>query len=130
MILADLIEPAGARGRSLHAENWDRATRERSESIDRPKLFQRFEAEHWNYYRYPDPMDRPSSLFDQLTWLKNAGFESVDCFWLYAGHAVYGGLKSPASAYSVSGISFEEALGFVKRAIAERESADLSGAES
>ena len=60
------------------------------------ELRRRFEAEHWNYYRYPDPVDHPSGLFEQLLWLREAGFAAVDCFWMYAGHAVYGGYKPRA----------------------------------
>jgi hypothetical protein len=28
-------------------------------------------------------------------WLKHAGFAGVDCLWLFAGHAVFGGFKQP-----------------------------------
>ena len=41
----------------------------------------------------PDPADHPSALFHHLVWLKHAGFAVVDCFWMHAGHAVYGGFK-------------------------------------
>jgi hypothetical protein len=47
-----------------------------------------------DYYRHPDPLDRPSGLFEQLRWLAEAGFTGVDCFWMSAGHAVYGGYTS------------------------------------
>jgi tRNA (cmo5U34)-methyltransferase len=32
-------------------------------------------------------------LRDQLDWLAEAGFESVDCFWKYLDHAIFGGVK-------------------------------------
>jgi hypothetical protein len=51
----------------------------------------------WNYYTHPHPIDKPSSLFDQLQWLSVAGFNIVDCFWMQAGHAVFGGFKSVSS---------------------------------
>jgi tRNA (cmo5U34)-methyltransferase len=38
----------------------------------------------------PDPEDRPSPLFAQLCWLREAGFEAVDVYWMFAGHAVFG----------------------------------------
>ncbi len=51
----------------------------------------------WNYfiYDYPDPntIDHPSLLSEQLFWLRDAGFNMVECFWMRAGHAVYGGFK-------------------------------------
>ena len=35
--------------------------------------------------------DIPNDI--QLRWLEEAGFSSVDCFWMRAGHAVYGGYR-------------------------------------
>jgi len=35
----------------------------------------------------------PYRVFDQLKWLEEAGFSAVDCFWMRAGHAIYGGYK-------------------------------------
>lgn len=55
--------------------------------------FVAFEQEHWNTYTYPDPVDIPSPLPDQLQWLREAGFVGVDAFWVRAGHAVFGGYK-------------------------------------
>jgi len=31
---------------------------------------------------------------NQLEWLTAAGFESVDCFWKYLDHAIFGGIKA------------------------------------
>ena len=58
----------------------------------------RFRDEKWNYYADPDahPIDQPSPLFDQLTWLAAAGFEAVDVYWMKAGQAIYGGRKPVA----------------------------------
>jgi tRNA (cmo5U34)-methyltransferase len=39
------------------------------------------------------PIDRPSTLVDQLNWLQTAGSTQVDVFWLRAGHAIFGGWK-------------------------------------
>ena len=36
---------------------------------------------------------RTAPLFHQLVWLRHAGFATVDCWWAFAGHAVFGGLK-------------------------------------
>ena len=33
-------------------------------------------------------------LRDQLDWLTEAGFESVDCFWKYLDNAIFGGVKA------------------------------------
>ena len=37
--------------------------------------------------------DKPSSLSDQLQWLREIGFQDVDCFYKYFNFAVYSGRK-------------------------------------
>ena len=37
--------------------------------------------------------DKPSSLSDQLQWLKEIGFQDVDCYYKYFNFAVYSGRK-------------------------------------
>ena len=37
--------------------------------------------------------DRPSKLIDQLKWLDEIGFETVDVIWKYYNFSVYGGTK-------------------------------------
>lgn len=39
--------------------------------------------------------DVPDSLETQLGWLREAGFDPVDCFWRYADKAIFGGLRAP-----------------------------------
>ena len=41
------------------------------------------------------PENKPSSLFDQLKALREAGFEDVDCFYKYSIFAIFGGAKNP-----------------------------------
>lgn len=96
LLLADIVQPQRPEARTLFGDGWDRVTREQSvEKTGSPRLFDRFREERWNYFHTPDPYDTPSPLFDQLTWLKAAGFAVADCFWLHCGHAIYGGYKSP-----------------------------------
>jgi tRNA (cmo5U34)-methyltransferase len=94
-LIADLVMPASEAGLRLAARSWDEAVRERSlRLLGDERAFERFEEEKWNLYRYPDPeVDRPSGLYEQLTWLREAGFENVDVSWMRAGHAVFGGTK-------------------------------------
>ena len=47
---------------------------------------------------YPDPVDTPA-LFEQLCWMRDTGLASVDCFWLEAGHAIYGGYRDMSAAH-------------------------------
>lgn len=88
LLIADLVQPAGAAGTAVAARAWDDAVRQHGEAA-----FAAFEQAQWNLYRHPDPMDRPSRLFDQLRWLAAAGFGEVDVFWMQAGHAIFGGRR-------------------------------------
>jgi trans-aconitate methyltransferase len=110
LLIADLVEPQRPEGWELFAATWDQATEAQAAAeTGSTELFEKFRHSHWNYYRFPDPYDKPSPLFDQLLWLKEAGFAVVDCFWLQAGHAIYGGYKGPATETSAH-LPFETAL--------------------
>ena len=37
--------------------------------------------------------DRPAKLIDQLKWLDEIGFKTVDVIWKYYNFSVYGGIK-------------------------------------
>lgn len=116
-LIADLVEPQRPEARALFAATWDRAAEAQSlAETGSAALFRQFAAHEWNYFRYPDPADQPSPLFDQLAWLKQAGFAAVDCFWLQAGHAIYGGYKSASDAPRGSS-SFEAALSSARTAL-------------
>ena len=93
LLIADIVEASNDRARALWADDWDAAVRDASLALTRSlDAYDWFRREEWNLFRYPDPeYDKPSPLADQLDWLRQAGFRGVDCFWLSAGHAVYGG---------------------------------------
>ena len=110
LLIADLVEPQRPEARALFAATWDRLAEAQSiAETGSEQLFEQFVKAEWNYYRFDDPVDTPSPLFDQLTWLKTAGFEGVDCFWLQAGHAIYGGYKTQ-SGESGGNVPFAAAL--------------------
>jgi len=93
-IIADVIEPVNEAANEVAARGWDSAVQQRALAIDgHEKAYDYFVENEWNLYRYPDPIDKPSPLFDQLKWLEKAGFIAVDVFWLQAGHAILGGWK-------------------------------------
>lgn len=90
-VLADLVAPASARGVTIAAEAWDEAVKTRALARDGTlDAFARFEESRWNFYRdpEPDPVDKPSALFEQMKWLEVAGFTAVDVHWMKAGHAI------------------------------------------
>ncbi len=97
LLIADLVEPQGDHARAAAATRWDELARARAEALRAPELLARFDAERWNWFRFPDPDDHPAALLHHLVWLRHAGFAAVDCVWLDAGHAVFGGVK-PAAA--------------------------------
>ena len=93
-IVMDLAEPMSDRVKSIFAAQWYQAVRAQSlEKTGELKAFDFFRDDGWNFYdvEVPDEFDQPSRLVDQLVWLKEAGFKEADCFWMRAGHAVFGG---------------------------------------
>lgn len=97
LLIVDLMRPVNLRAYDAYAENWEAAVEEQFRALpDGDRLYQTF-VENWSFYRDPpdsDPTDNPSKLIEQLDWLREAGYVDVDCFWLRAGHAIYGGYRS------------------------------------
>lgn len=96
LLLADLIEPANQQIANLYARQYDEIVYAQSmATYGDLRAYEQFQQARWNYYAYDygviDSGDYPSPLSDQLQWLRDAGFKFADCFWLRAGHAVYGG---------------------------------------
>ena len=98
LLVADLIDPQHPAAREAAAERWDALARREAEAIGAPELFQRFLDERWNHFRFPDASDQPSALMHHLVWLRHAGFAAVDCWWMDAGHAVFGGFKQAGAS--------------------------------
>jgi hypothetical protein len=119
LLIADLVEPLDAAGRRLAADTWDDSARAQADAAMVPNQFGTFVEQRWNHHRFPDPMDHPSPLFHQLVWLKHAGFAIVDCWWLYAGHAVYGGFKPAGDRAAAGGVGFERAQAAVRARLRE-----------
>jgi tRNA (cmo5U34)-methyltransferase len=98
LLVADIIRPATRQIANLFAQQYDDIVRKQSLQI-RGDLsgFEQFQQLKWNYFLHDydsvDTNDHPSCLSDQLLWLREAGFSVVDCFWMQAGHAIYGGYK-------------------------------------
>lgn len=96
ILIVDIVEPATEQTGAYFGKLWDKVVEQQSKeitgSLDSYKYFKDIE---WNYYQWDEPEeeDTPSRLFEQLKWLEEAGFSKVDCFWLRAGHAIYGGYK-------------------------------------
>ncbi len=96
LLIADLVEAANDITANVAAAAWDTVVMERAQAIDgHLNAFEVFKPEQWNMYRYYDPgdIDKPSHLWDQLTWLMQSGFAHVAVVWMHAGHAIFGGWK-------------------------------------
>jgi tRNA (cmo5U34)-methyltransferase len=117
LLIADLIEPQRPEPRELFAATWDRLAQAQSQAeTGSSQLFETLRQTEWNYFRYDDPMDQPSPLADQMILLKEAGFQVADCFWLQAGHAIYGGYKLGPDRPG-GDVTFEAALRSARHAL-------------
>jgi tRNA (cmo5U34)-methyltransferase len=97
LLFADVMEPRSERARRHFAAAWQEEVHRRSREIHGDaRAHEFFVREHWNIYDHPDPMDKPSTLPEQLRWMEESGFEGVDAFWARAGHALLGGYKPGA----------------------------------
>lgn len=116
LLIADLVQPQHEAAQRLFADSWDHAAEEQSiTQTGNREAYEAFLKEDWNYYRFPnDAIDHPSPLSQQLDWLKTAGFVIADCFWMKAGHAIYGGYQSNTDTGS---LSFGEALKIVQNSL-------------
>lgn len=94
LLIADVIAPTSARGARHAARAWDAVVRRQSLArAGNLAPHRKFVEEGWNLYEHPDPIDKPSSLPDQLRWLAEVGFAGIDVCWMQAGHALFGGYK-------------------------------------
>lgn len=98
LLLADILWPATPHIAELFAQQYDEIVRQQSiATYGDLRGYEQFLQQHWNYfihdYNVPNSYDKPAQLSDQLRWLGEAGFSQFDCYWMRAGHAVYGGFK-------------------------------------
>ena len=99
LLIADLVDPqhpALARGWRPISGTPTRGGRPRRSA--RRSCSSGSSTTRWNHFRFPDASDQPSALFHHLVWLRHAGFAAVDCCWLNAGHAVFGGFKQAGAS--------------------------------
>lgn len=95
LLIADLIAPRGEHERGYLARAWEEVVRRQSQELTGSlDAYHQFQADQWNIYDHPDPMDMPSTLPEHLEWLAQAGYEAADVYWLRAGHAIYGGYRA------------------------------------
>ncbi len=96
LLIADVIAPASDLVRASFAAAWDQVVRQQSLALTGSlETYRSARDEGWNSHAETEPVpgETPSRLFEQLKWLEDAGFSNVDCFWMRAGLAVYGGYR-------------------------------------
>jgi tRNA (cmo5U34)-methyltransferase len=93
LLIQDIVEPSTDRARQLYALAWDAWVKEQSVLLTGSlAVYERFR-NGWNHFATPDPDDMPSTLGEQLRWLREAGLEHADCFAAWSGFAVFGAFK-------------------------------------
>ena len=96
VVICDLVQAQREAGLELWKRHWDDGVLERSLELDgNEEMLDFFRDDGWNYYAAPDadPADMPSTLFDQMLWLAEAGMTGIDVHWLRAGHAIFSATK-------------------------------------
>lgn len=94
LLIADIVRPANESGKRSMSRQWDETTKKQSALEGNMDAYEFFLNEKWNLFEYPDdPVDKPSTLLEQLEALREAGYTEVDTWWAKAGHALFGGYK-------------------------------------
>lgn len=79
-LIRDIVVGASQKLRQQYESLWRQYMRSNGE--DDEKFFASYLAQ-----------DKPSSVEDQIQWLREAGFEDVGCHWKYFNFAIFGGCK-------------------------------------
>jgi trans-aconitate methyltransferase len=96
LLICDLVRPASDLVRRAFSEQWQNIAREQSQALTgSATAYDEAVAEGWDAFttEEPEPGEMPSRLYEQLHWLQEAGLSQVDCFWMRAGVAIYGGYR-------------------------------------
>jgi len=118
LLIADVLKAQRPEQRGVYADGYDMLARAQSLSTTGSEdAYNVFRERRWNMFRYDSlPADEyPSPLIDSLSWLRSAGFQGVDCFWMRSGFAVFGGYKG--SPRTGAGITLDAAIGSARLAL-------------
>ena len=111
LLIADIIQAHRPEQVGLLASTYDAVVRAQSIAMTgSEKAYEIFTDKEWNFFRcgFATSGEHPFSLADTLAALQSSGFDGVDCFWLKAGFAVFGGYKGRRR--SGVGVPWEAAL--------------------
>jgi len=96
LLVSDVVLPDNGMVRRAIVDAWHRMARERSQELTGSlDTYRRLATEGWGPPETDEqePGEMPARVCDDLTWLKEAGFKDVDCFWMRGGIAIYGGYR-------------------------------------
>jgi SAM-dependent methyltransferase len=96
LLIADIIASPNDFARRSFVGQWTALAKEQSLSVTGSlDAYERAIAEGWHptWLTEAEEGEMPYRVFEQLKWLEEAGFSAVDCFWMRAGHAIYGGYR-------------------------------------
>ncbi len=94
LLIADIIATPSQFVRRCFIAQWDELARGQSNANGGSLSgYERVITQGWRptWSIEKEEGEMPYPVFDQLKWLTEAGFTLVDCFWMRAGHAIYGG---------------------------------------
>jgi tRNA (cmo5U34)-methyltransferase len=96
LLIADIIAAPNDFARRSFDEQWTKLAQAQSLAVTGSLVaYERALADGWHptWDTEAEPGEVPYRVFEQLQWLEQVGLSTVDCFWMRAGHAVYGGYR-------------------------------------
>jgi tRNA (cmo5U34)-methyltransferase len=96
ILVADIIATSSQFARPSCESQWDELARQQSMTgMGSFNGYERAIGEGWRptWLMEKEEGEMRYPVSEQLKWLEEAGFSMVDCFWLRAGHAIYGGYR-------------------------------------
>jgi tRNA (cmo5U34)-methyltransferase len=96
LLIGDIIATPSQSARRSFAAQWDELARDQSLAVTGSLTgYERAIREGWRptWLMEKEEGEMLYPVFEQLKWLEEVGFLLVDCFWLRAGHAIYGGYR-------------------------------------
>ena len=96
LLIADIIATSSQFVRRSFIAQWDNLARDQSRAVAGSLSgYERALKEGWRpiWLMEKDDGEMLYPVFEQLKWLDEVGFSLMDCFWMRAGHAIYGGYQ-------------------------------------
>ncbi len=106
LILSDIFRPSTGLGWDIAGWAWDEIVRAQSlTKLENLKAFEKFTEHNWNSFtdHELDPIDKPSTLWEQMCWLHDVGFKDIEVHWIKAAHFILSA-RRPGPAWPKSSV--------------------------